>query len=82
MVKAERVLRYTKLEPEADLTSQDPPPVTWPQSGGVTFNDVNFQYHEKAPLVLKSMNVQIKPGSKVRLSRIHQQILVIKTSHP
>ena len=65
MVKSERVLRYTKLEPEAELTSLDPPDDEWPQEGGIEFDHVSFRYHEEAPLVLKDLNLQIDAGSKV-----------------
>ena len=34
-------------------------------SGDITFNKVSFRYHEKGPLVLKSVSVKINEGEKV-----------------
>jgi len=65
MVKSERVISYTKLEPEAELTSSNSPPQSWPQNGKIQFKSVNFKYNESAPKVLKGLDLTIDGGCKV-----------------
>ena len=65
MAKSERVLNYTKLEPEADLTSNNSPPESWPDKGYIEFKNVNFKYHDTAPKVLRDLDLSICGGSKV-----------------
>ena len=65
MVKSERVIGYTKLEPEAELKSTNSPPQSWPEDGKIEFRSVNFKYNESAPKVLKDLNLTIDGGCKV-----------------
>ena len=63
MVKSERVIGYTKLEPEAELTSTTPPPQSWPEQGNIQFNNVSFSYTETGGKVLKDLSLTIDGGA-------------------
>ncbi|CAH1244777.1 ABCC3 [Branchiostoma lanceolatum] len=65
MTSAERVLTYTKLEPEAPLASSTKPPRDWPQDGGIELEDATFSYSEDGPDVLKNLGVVIQPQEKI-----------------
>ena len=68
MVKAERVIRYSKLKPEAELENEaTKPPSTWPHEGRIVFDHVSFAYADDSPLVLKNIFCDIKPSEKVRV---------------
>lgn len=69
MNAVERVLHYTELEAEGDLTTPNDPPPSWPSEGGIKFEDVELAYREGLPLVLKGISFQIRPGEKVKLHR-------------
>ena len=66
MNAVERVLHYTELPAEGDITTQNDPPPTWPMKGKITFNNVEMAYREGLPLVLKDVSFEINPGEKVR----------------
>ncbi|KYN37405.1 Multidrug resistance-associated protein 4 [Trachymyrmex septentrionalis] len=61
----ERILQYTNLSKEEPITSDNPPPPTWPSQGQLILKDVNMKYHMDDPPVLKNLNVSIEPGWKV-----------------
>eukprot|EP00058_Branchiostoma_floridae_P007841 XP_002593329.1 hypothetical protein BRAFLDRAFT_119583 [Branchiostoma floridae] len=65
MTSAERVLTYTKLEPEAPLTTSTKPPRDWPQHGGIKLEDASFSYSEDGPDVLKNLCVEMQPQEKI-----------------
>ncbi|XP_071641737.1 ATP-binding cassette subfamily C member 4-like isoform X2 [Temnothorax longispinosus] len=65
MISVERVLQYTNLPQEDPITSDNPPPSTWPSQGQLTLKDVSMKYRSDHPPVLKNLNVSIEPGWKV-----------------
>jgi ABC-type multidrug transport system fused ATPase/permease subunit len=68
MISGERVMRYTRLEPEAELETlpqNEKPPPSWPDKGMITMEDVAFQYSSELPLVLKDLCFTIQPAEKV-----------------
>ncbi|RXW22412.1 hypothetical protein EST38_g3441 [Candolleomyces aberdarensis] len=65
MNAVERVTHYTELPPEGDLQSPDDPPTSWPQNGGIQFNNVDLVYRPGLPLVLKNVSFSIRPREKV-----------------
>lgn len=65
MTSVERIFQYTNLPAESVITSDHPPPPTWPSQGRLTLKDVNMKYNENDPCVLKNLNVSIEPGWKV-----------------
>lgn len=82
MVSVERVVAYSKLEPEAPLETppgREKPPAAWPQSGAICMQHMNFRYAEDAPCILKDISIDIKPGEKVHtciaLDNLHSKLL-------
>ncbi|XP_011706758.1 PREDICTED: multidrug resistance-associated protein 4-like, partial [Wasmannia auropunctata] len=65
MTSVERILQYTNLPKEEPVTSDNPPPPTWPSQGQLILKNVNMKYRKDDPLVLKNLNVSIEPGWKV-----------------
>ncbi|XP_011705548.1 PREDICTED: multidrug resistance-associated protein 4-like, partial [Wasmannia auropunctata] len=65
MISVERILQYTNLPKEEPVTSDNPPPPTWPSQGRLILKNVNMKYRKDNPLVLKNLNVSIEPGWKV-----------------
>lgn len=66
MNAVERVLVYVDLPPEGLPPTRPDPPPSWPEKGGVKFNDVELAYREGLPLVLKGVSFNVKPTEKVR----------------
>ena len=68
MISAERVMAYSKLDPEASLETlppQQPPAADWPREGSLSLTDVAFRYSTDLPLVLKNLSFSISPSEKV-----------------
>ncbi|XP_073368124.1 LOW QUALITY PROTEIN: multidrug resistance-associated protein 4 [Mycetomoellerius zeteki] len=65
MTSVERIFQYTNLPKEESITSNNPPPPTWPSQGQLILKNVNMKYHKDDPPVLKNLNVSIEPGWKV-----------------
>jgi len=66
IVSVERVLEYARLKPEAaEVIHRNRPPISWPASGGVQFNNYSTRYREGLDLVLKNINLDIKPHEKI-----------------
>ena len=67
MNSAERILHYAneiEQEPPAQRPENKPPP-EWPQHGQIEINDISLRYRPGLPLVLKNINMSIKPGEKI-----------------
>ncbi|XP_071824185.1 ATP-binding cassette sub-family C member 4-like isoform X2 [Apostichopus japonicus] len=64
MVATERVVEYTKLEPEAPLQTDSIPSKDWPQNGGIIFKNVSLKYTSNGQLALKKLNAAIQPKEK------------------
>jgi ATP-binding cassette, subfamily B, bacterial len=60
----ERIADVMEAEPEQDSSAVQMPP---PLSGGVSLQQVSFQYDPHSPLVLHGINIDIHPGQKVAL---------------
>ena len=66
IVAVERIKEYTEIENEADWTTSDnTPPQTWPNLGGVEFKNYGMRYREGLDLVVKAINANIKGGEKI-----------------
>lgn len=65
--------RYHLLALSQSLDSEAPrqspeaaaPAPSWPQQGGITFQDVNMRYRDDLPLVLKSLSFTILPEETI-----------------
>ena len=67
MTSVERVISYTKLEPEGEWYEDMPDvPSSWPVHGLVTAEGVSFQYHPSLPRVLRNVYFCIRPNEKVK----------------
>lgn len=66
IVSVERVLEYAALPSEApEVIHRNRPPANWPARGQVTFNNFSTRYREGLNLVLKNINLDIKPHEKI-----------------
>ncbi|KAJ3106375.1 Multidrug resistance-associated protein 4, partial [Phlyctochytrium planicorne] len=65
MVSVERMLEYTKLEPEAPVHTDVKPPKPWPDSGEIKISGMSLQYPNTERPVLKNITVHIPGGTKV-----------------
>lgn len=66
IVSVERVMEYSRLTPEApEIIESNRPVADWPQAGEVKFVDYSTKYRPELDLVLKHINLNIKPHEKV-----------------
>ncbi|GFF33953.1 metal resistance protein YCF1 [Aspergillus lentulus] len=66
IVSVERVLEYASLPSEApDVIFKNRPAIGWPAQGAVTFTDYSTRYRPGLDLVLKDINLDIKPHEKI-----------------
>ncbi|KAJ8102129.1 P-loop containing nucleoside triphosphate hydrolase protein [Lipomyces tetrasporus] len=65
-VSVERILEYARLPSEAPaIIPNRRPPAAWPGAGEVVFEHYSTRYREGLDLVLKDINLHIKPREKV-----------------
>jgi len=66
IVSVERVLEYARLPSEAaEVIHRNRPPISWPTQGAVEFNNYSTRYREGLDLVLKNIDLDIKPREKI-----------------
>ncbi|XP_042145191.1 ATP-binding cassette sub-family C member 3-like [Ixodes scapularis] len=65
MVSAERVDEYRRLIPERPWISNFRPDPQWPGLGAVSFRSYSTRYREGLGLVLRDVNLDVRPGEKV-----------------
>ncbi|KAJ3985950.1 multidrug resistance-associated ABC transporter [Lentinula detonsa] len=66
IVSVERILHQTEVQPEAPLEhTHQIVPQNWPTSGAVEFKQYSTRYRLELDLVLKSINLSIKPSEKI-----------------
>ncbi|KAJ6164592.1 Metal resistance protein YCF1 [Penicillium chermesinum] len=66
IVSVERVLEYANLPSEApEVIFKSRPTAGWPGQGAVSFKDYSTRYREGLDLVLKDINLDIKPHEKI-----------------
>lgn len=66
IVSVERVLEYARLPSEApDVIKKNRPPSSWPVHGAVSFNKFSTRYRPGLDLVLKDIDISIKPREKI-----------------
>lgn len=69
MNAVERVLVYTDLPSEGAAITPNDPPASWPDKGEIEFTNVQLNYRENLPLVLKDITFKVNPGEKVLIVR-------------
>jgi ABC-type multidrug transport system fused ATPase/permease subunit len=66
IVSVERCLEYSHLSSEApDIVPDHRPPQTWPDHGEIKFKDYSTKYRPELDLVLRNINLDIKPQEKI-----------------
>ena len=66
IVSVERVIEYANLPSEApDVIFKKRPAIGWPAHGGVSFHHYSTRYRPELELVLKDINLDIKPHEKI-----------------
>jgi len=66
IVAVERVREYDSLPLEGpSVVENNRPPAAWPHEGAVTFVDYSTRYREGLDLVLRDINLSIRPREKV-----------------
>lgn len=65
LMSVERVMEYDVLPKEKQPDIPKTPPSSWPNKGLIQFDDMGLNYVENGPLVLKELNIEIKPNEKV-----------------
>ena len=66
IVSVERCLEYSTLTPEApDIIPDHRPPPNWPDQGEIIFQNYSTKYRPELDLVLRNINLDIKPQEKV-----------------
>ncbi|KAK9244743.1 P-loop containing nucleoside triphosphate hydrolase protein [Lipomyces tetrasporus] len=66
VVSVERILEYSRLPSEAPaIIPNRRPPAAWPTAGEVVFEHYSTRYRQGLDLVLKDVNLHIKPREKV-----------------
>lgn len=66
MTSVERIVEYGELPSEGTLINPEyRPPAGWPATGEICFDDFKMRYRPGLDLVLKGVDVTIKPGEKV-----------------
>ena len=66
IVSVERVLEYAELPSEApEVISKNKPKISWPAHGAVQFQNYSTRYRPGLDLVLKNINLDIKPHEKI-----------------
>ena len=66
IVSVERVLEYAELPSEApEVISKNKPKISWPATGAVQFKNYSTKYRPGLDLVLKNINLDIKPHEKI-----------------
>ena len=64
--EVERCLEYSRLKSEApEIISEHRPPQAWPQDGEIKFEHYSTKYRPELDLVLKDINIDIKPREKI-----------------
>lgn len=66
IVSVERVLEYARLPSEApEINPKNRPPSSWPTRGAVHLKEYSTRYRAGLDLVLKDINLSIKPKEKI-----------------
>ncbi|KAI9595888.1 ABC transporter type 1, transmembrane domain-containing protein [Syncephalis fuscata] len=64
-ISVERIMAYTKLDPEPPRHTDTRPPENWPESGLIEFKDMSLAYPGTDEAVLKNITLSIEGGEKI-----------------
>ena len=65
MTSTERVLEYTRIQPEVRQIFRKTPPKNWPNIGKIEMNNVSLWHYNGGPLVLKDITFRINAKEKI-----------------
>ena len=68
MTSAERVLEYTKIQPESGQNSPKKPPQNWPNKGEIIAKDVSLWHYHGGPLALKNITFKVNASEKIGIA--------------
>ena len=65
MTSVERVMTYTKLQPEPGYAFSALPPASWPEKGTVEVKNLSLVYYEGGKEVLKGVSFSVQYKEKI-----------------
>nr|QNH67890.1 ATP-binding cassette transporter subfamily C member 4 X7 [Brachionus rotundiformis] len=65
MTSIERIVEYTNIPSEPLKEGKIEPPINWPTSGEIKFENVSLSYDKNLPNVLKGISLNINSGEKI-----------------
>ncbi|XP_008210078.1 multidrug resistance-associated protein 4 isoform X1 [Nasonia vitripennis] len=67
MISVERIFQFTSLEQEGPFVTNDYNTLSknWPQNGQIKFDHLSLKYSDEDELVLKDINLSVRPGEKI-----------------
>ena len=68
MTSAERVLEYTRIQPEDGQDLPETPPENWPNMGEIELKDVSLCYYDGGPLALQNITFKLKVSEKIGIA--------------
>ena len=68
MTSVQRVLAYTKLEPEKGRNLRNDAPQEWPHSGAIQFKNVSVRHYEDGPNILKNLSFEVNASEKIGIA--------------
>lgn len=67
LMSVERVMEYNMLPKETQPIKPKEMTKTWPEAGQIIFENMCMRYIVDGPLILKNLNLVIKPKEKVSI---------------
>ena len=68
MTSAERVLNYTRIQPESGQNLPKSPPENWPNTGEIVAKDVSLWHYHGGSLALKNITFKINAAEKIGIA--------------
>ena len=65
MTSVERVMTYTKLQPEPGYSFSAHPPASWPLKGTIEIKNLSLVYYEGGKKVLKGVSFSVQGKEKI-----------------